>query len=554
MASGFFSLVKEEPDSGHEMETTPVALPPTSASMGGHTPPGSGGRHVGCPPLQAAMPLTPISSRQPPLRHMEIDPNFEPVARSRSNTWPLPCPEGYVESEEPVAVPGEGPVVDQARPTGAMGGLGDPTGGPPKKNTSRRNPWGNMSYADLIAQAIMSSPETRATLSQIYDWMVQNVPYFKDKGDSNSSAGWKNSIRHNLSLHNRFMRVQNEGTGKSSWWVLNPDAKPGKSTRRRANTMEGGRYEKKRGRVKKKLEVLRNGLDTTPPPSSSLNENLDIYPDSPHTHAVHPAYSHLSPQDYRPRASSNASSCGGRLSPIPAIESVEPDMHDTQVPPMSPLGSWGGEYWPHHPHPHAHPHHHDRYTDLVDTMGEALKLGPNDSWVGPGRIPNPQDCLKLSQLSPHGPTAHLNGYVHNHHNHHPQGFNTFEEFHRFGPHTPHGPSFPHAPAPHPPLPHQDKLPTPARPHPHNNYSLTNLQVIKHELQVEGNLDFSFPHPHHGHHSHPHLHAQAVAHSHAHGHSHAHTHGHGHPEAAQMATPPGMPYQCSSIAAGNQWVR
>ncbi|MPC39138.1 Forkhead box protein O4 [Portunus trituberculatus] len=191
MASGFFSLVKEEPDSGHEMETTPVALPPTSASMGGHTPPGSGGRHVACPPLQAAMPLTPISSRQPPLRRMEIDPNFEPVARSRSNTWPLPCPEGYVESEEPVAVPGEGPVVDQARPTGAMGGLGDPTGGPPKKNTSRRNPWGNMSYADLIAQAIMSSPETRATLSQIYDWMVQNVPYFKDKGDSNSSAGWK---------------------------------------------------------------------------------------------------------------------------------------------------------------------------------------------------------------------------------------------------------------------------------------------------------------------------------------------------------------------------
>lgn len=37
----------------------------------------------------------------------------------------------------------------------------------------------------------------------------------------------QNSIRHNLSLHNRFVRVQNEGTGKSSWWMLNPDAKPG---------------------------------------------------------------------------------------------------------------------------------------------------------------------------------------------------------------------------------------------------------------------------------------------------------------------------------------
>lgn len=187
--------MKEEPDTGHDiMETTPVALPPTSVGMGGHTSPGSGGPHVGGPPMQAGMPLTPVTptSLQPPPHHrIEIDPNFEPVARSRSNTWPLPCPEGYMEGEEPVAVATEGPVpVDQPRPPGAVG-PGDPPGGPPKKNTSRRNPWGNMSYADLIAQAIMSSPDGRATLSQIYDWMVQNVPYFKDKGDSNSSAGWK---------------------------------------------------------------------------------------------------------------------------------------------------------------------------------------------------------------------------------------------------------------------------------------------------------------------------------------------------------------------------
>ena len=41
----------------------------------------------------------------------------------------------------------------------------------------------------------MSSPEKRLTLSQVYDWMVQNIPYFKDKGDSNSSAGWKVSLK-----------------------------------------------------------------------------------------------------------------------------------------------------------------------------------------------------------------------------------------------------------------------------------------------------------------------------------------------------------------------
>lgn len=60
-----------------------------------------------------------------------------------------------------------------------------------KKSSSRRNAWGNLSYADLITQAITSAVDRRLTLSQIYEWMVQNVAYFKDKGDSNSSAGWK---------------------------------------------------------------------------------------------------------------------------------------------------------------------------------------------------------------------------------------------------------------------------------------------------------------------------------------------------------------------------
>lgn len=91
----------------------------------------------------------------------------------------------------------------------------------------------------------------------------------------------QNSIRHNLSLHNRFMRVQNEGTGKSSWWMLNPDAKPGKSTRRRATSMETSKFEKRRGRVKKKVDALRSGLEANISPTSSVSENLDQFPDSP---------------------------------------------------------------------------------------------------------------------------------------------------------------------------------------------------------------------------------------------------------------------------------
>ncbi|KAK2714973.1 hypothetical protein QYM36_009834, partial [Artemia franciscana] len=247
--------------------------------------------------------------------------HFEPQQRARSNTWPLRGPEEFLDIKE------EQNDLDNARPLEPIGeleplhnlaGMGqvEPHLVPsaPKKNSSRRNAWGNLSYADLITQAIQSSPENRLTLSQIYDWMVANVLYFKDKGDTNSSAGWKNSIRHNLSLHNRFMRVQNEGTGKSSWWMINPDAKPGKSARRRATTMESSQFEKKRGRARKKIDNI-SGMQSPTSPNSSLSaEGLDMFPQSP----VHHGHFHI-PGDPRSRAGSNASSLG-RLSPIPAAE------------------------------------------------------------------------------------------------------------------------------------------------------------------------------------------------------------------------------------------
>nr|XP_005889034.1 PREDICTED: forkhead box protein O6 [Bos mutus] len=135
--------------------------------------------------------------------------------------------------------------------------------------SSRRNAWGNLSYADLITKAIESAPDKRLTLSQIYDWMVRYVPYFKDKGDSNSSAGWKNSIRHNLSLHTRFIRVQNEGTGKSSWWMLNPEGgKTGKTPRRRAVSMDNGaKFLRIKGKAskKKQLQAPERSPDDSPP-------------------------------------------------------------------------------------------------------------------------------------------------------------------------------------------------------------------------------------------------------------------------------------------------
>lgn len=57
--------------------------------------------------------------------------------------------------------------------------------------TSRKNAWGNLSYAQLITKAILNSDQQRLTLSQIYSWIILYVPYFKDKSDKKTSQGWK---------------------------------------------------------------------------------------------------------------------------------------------------------------------------------------------------------------------------------------------------------------------------------------------------------------------------------------------------------------------------
>ncbi|KAI6207800.1 FOXO/DAF-16a transcription factor [Aphelenchoides besseyi] len=201
-----------------------------------------------------------------------------------------------------------------------------------KKSTTRRNAWGNMSYADLITQAILSSPEKRLTLSQVYEYMVANVPFFRDKGDSNSSAGWKNSIRHNLSLHSRFMRVQNEGAGKSSWWVINPDAKPGRNPRRRASTMDTNTkqaLEKKRRGARKRVEMQMHGSTRVLPQSDQNYEVRDEADDSDYC------------STFRSRTLSNISAPGGsQISPVfePANEESKYSLSTPLQQPMSNSG------------------------------------------------------------------------------------------------------------------------------------------------------------------------------------------------------------------------
>ncbi|XP_014242908.1 forkhead box protein E4-like [Cimex lectularius] len=90
------------------------------------------------------------------------------------------------------------------------------------------------SYVALIAMAIESMPKKRAALSEIYHFITTTFPFFQK-----NKKGWQNSIRHNLSLNDCFVKVPRESGSekKGNYWIINPLCR---------NMFENGNFKRRR--------------------------------------------------------------------------------------------------------------------------------------------------------------------------------------------------------------------------------------------------------------------------------------------------------------------
>ncbi|XP_026854805.2 forkhead box protein F2 [Electrophorus electricus] len=130
------------------------------------------------------------------------------------------------------------------------------------------------SYIALIVMAIQSTPTKRLTLSEIYQFLQARFPFFRG-----SYQGWKNSVRHNLSLNECFIKIPKGlgRSGKGHYWTIDPSSE---------FMFEEGSFRRRPRGFRRKCQVLKpmyrmmNGLGFS---STILPQRFDFHTPTCHT-------------------------------------------------------------------------------------------------------------------------------------------------------------------------------------------------------------------------------------------------------------------------------